>query len=265
MKRRPCSRRFIGSRRRHPGRLSAWNTAQNPGRQTHPSDDLQAAPSRRAVRPRIRSRLAITLVTLAILGGLTAALCLPALSHNPRSPGNRFESPPLDHLIWWESFSEVDQTRGILRGLSLQAIAEIRRVYLRSRSLPHDGHDFPNPIANHDPALTAAIHAVQGRLAEFEGTEYARTFQSELLRLLRKAGRDHDWLNLYLELTYRQPDNPLILLESARAADAAKITGREHELHDALDHWNLVPEKFRTEPFGSDSNPLAPWPEPLLP
>jgi hypothetical protein len=202
---------------------------------------------------------------LAILASLTAALCLPALSHNPRSLGNRFEGPPLDHLIWWESFSEVEQTRGILRGLSLQAIAEIRRVYLISRSLPRDGDGSTASIANHDPALATAIEAVHRRLAEFEGTEYARTFQSELLRLLRKAGHHHDWLNLYLEITYRQPDNPLIPLESSRAADVAQSTGRELELRDALDHWNQVPKKYRAQSFGPDPAERTEWLEPILP
>lgn len=265
MKRRSCSRRFIGSRRRHQGLLPSWSTAQEPSRHAPASEAPQIAAPRPAARPRILSRLAITLGTLAILGSLTAALCLPAHSHNPRSLGNRFEGPPLDHLIWWESFSEVEQTRGILRGLSLQAIAEIRRVYLRSRSLPHDGDGPATDLTNHDPALTTAILAVQRRLAEFEGTENAQTFQSELLRLLRKAGRHHDWLTLYLEITYRQPDNPLIPLESSRATDAARTTGRDHELRDALDHWNQVPKKYRAQGFGSDPTEPTEWLEPILP
>jgi len=102
-------------------------------------------------------------------------------------------------------------------------------------------------------------------LDEFEGTEYELTFQSELLRLLRKAGQPTDWLNLYLELTYRQPGNPLIWMESSRALEAARSTGREGELHDAQNHWNQIPNRYRAESAGSDPSQPTRWPEPILP
>jgi hypothetical protein len=86
-----------------------------------------------------------------------------------------------------------------------------------------------------------------------------------LLRLLRKAGHHQEWLNLYLELTYRHPNNPLIPMESARAADAARFTGREPELREALDHWNQIPKRYRASVLGSDPWEPAPWTEPILP
>lgn len=198
---------------------------------------------------------------LMALGLSVAHFGLPSHSQSWRFPGDRYATPSLDQLITWDSFSEVEQTKGILRGLSLQAMAEIRRAYLRSRSEPVSPPDTLGPLPTPDPALATAVDRVRRRLEEFQGTEHTTLFQGELLRLLRKEGRHAEWLDLYLQLIYQQPGDPLIIMEAPRAADAAKATGREAEWHDALDHWNQIPTRYRASLAGSEPR----IPEPILP
>lgn len=261
MKRRIDSRRFIGPRRCPRGPIPSgvcvqdelpWNVVDH------------AIPEAHARRGPKRYRLAIVAGWLLALGTLITALALPSDSKAHRFPAARFTTPPLDHLIWWDSFSEIDQTKGILRGLGLQAIAEIRRSYLKSRHDPEAELASGPTFATSHSALDSAINQVRRRLSEFEGTEQATLFQGELLRLLRRADRHDEWLDAYLEIVYRHPGDALIPMEAPRAADAAKSTRRETEWHDAMDHWNRIPQRYRAEVSGSVGTTL-PIPEPILP
>lgn len=202
----------------------------------------------------------MAIVALSIVAILTLALRTPAAPANPRFPEARFTTPPLDHLIAWDSFSEVEQTKGVLAGLGLQAIAEIRRHYLQSRVDPKDAPPPGAPGATLDPALLTAIDRVRQRLEEFQGTEQTHFFEGELLRLLRRGGFQEAWLDLYLQLVYRQPTSSLIPMEGTHAVEAARATGRDAELQEALAHWNRIPPKHRSEPVASPPGTSGPHP-----
>ncbi len=247
MRRRFCSRRFIGGR--HPGWL--------------PSDPLPSPPTVAAPKPqpRFRRLLRWTWAGLVVSAGITLAVLLarPVTRDSVPRQVHRFPSnqttPPLDQLLWWNSFSEVEQTKAVLRGLALQSIAQIRGNYLRSRTSPDSPTTEPaNPAS--DPAVSLAIQRVRSRLEEFHGTEQTTMFHGELFRLLRKAGLHGEWLDHFLELLYRQPDNPIIPGEITHATQAARATNRETELRAAIDHWNRIPPRFRANPAASpEPNP----------
>lgn len=261
MDRRIDSRRFIGPRRCPRGPISSGACVQDELPWNVGAHAILKAHARPGPK---RYRLSILAGSLLALGTLITALALPSDSKAHRFPADRFTTPPLDHLIWWDSFSEIDQTKGILRGLGLQAIAEIRRSYLKSRHDPEAELASGPTFATSHSALDSAISQVRRRLSEFEGTEQATLFKSELLRLLRRAGRHDEWLDAYLEIVYRHPGDALILVEALRAADAAKSTHRETEWRDAMEHWNQIPQRHRAEASGT-VEATFPIPEPILP
>lgn len=238
--------------------MGAWRIAEEVGRESREPGEVGIPPSsapdtRRKVRSRIQ--VAAAAATLLFMMVFIVASGMPFGRSPRRFPGEQFVIPPLEHLIWWDSFSEIEQTKGILRGLCLQTIAEIRRSYLLSQSEQVLAPDAVSLVPSQDSGVSNALNHLKRRLEEFQGTEHVSIFQGEILRLLRKAGRHQEWLNLYLELVYQQPGDLLIIMESARAADAAKSVGREAELHEALDHWNQIPRKYRLDTAGSEPPP----------
>jgi hypothetical protein len=163
--------------------------------------------------------------------------------------------PPLDHFLWWSSFSEVDQTRGLLQALCLRSIAEARRKYLESR--PTTGLDSPPRAGFSDATLSNAVEEIRRRMDEFQGTEQELVLGGELLRLLRRCGRDSEWLDVYLRMLYQHPNRDIVDWLRSRAIEVGEMTGRINEVRGALHHRGGIPSEYRGPLNGRpESNPV---------
>lgn len=151
--------------------------------------------------------------------------------------------PPVDHFLWWESFSEVEQTRSLLDALCRHAIAEVRAKYLDNRMMPAPTTEAS--VRSAERSLANAIEEMDRRIEEFAGTEQRLVLQLERLRLLRRSGKEDAWLDGFLELFYQRPTNPLVLSLVDQALLSAKSLHREAELQAALENHHRIPHELR--------------------
>jgi hypothetical protein len=152
--------------------------------------------------------------------------------------------PSVDHYLWWNSFSEVDQTRGLLQALCMRSLAEARRKYLVARATMKTS--APPPTGFSDSAVDAAVEEVRRRMVEFEGTEQELAFAGELLRLFQRSGREGEWLDLYLRIVYQHPNCEMTDWLTPRALATAEMLGRIEEVRTALQHRAAIPPKYFT-------------------
>ena len=149
------------------------------------------------------------------------------------------EVPPVEEFLFWDSFSEVDQTRALLRALCLRSIAEIRVRYLERRGLP--AADEAEQRRRVEDGLTAALRETRDQIADFEGTAEEWLLHGELLRLLMRAERHGEWLDAYVDLVQRNPTDGQIEAQEPRAREMARQLGRGAELEPVLEHWAQLP------------------------
>ncbi len=149
------------------------------------------------------------------------------------------EVPPVEEFLSWDSFSEVDQTRALLRALCLRSIAEIRVRYLDRRGTT------PMETAEHQrrvqEGLTAAIRETRDQIAVFEGSAEEWVLHGELLRLLQRGERHAEWLDAFIDLVLRNPTDSQIESMEPRAWELARRLGRTEELQPVLAYWNHMP------------------------
>ncbi|MBL9139598.1 MAG: hypothetical protein JNK85_27260 [Verrucomicrobiales bacterium] len=172
--------------------------------------------------------------------------------------------PPLESFLWWDSFSEVEQTKATLRAHALRAIAESRARYLQIRRRPALGVFSEDAIA--DRALSEEIDRLNRQIVEFGGTDQEIMLTGELLHVLQKAERNNEWLDVFLASAYRWPTHDLVEWNVRRATEMGRQTGREDEVSNAIRYREGIPTKYRetqsteevantraTEPRGSPS------------
>jgi hypothetical protein len=141
--------------------------------------------------------------------------------------------------MWWNSFSEVEQTRSVLEALCLRAIAESRVAYLRVRN-------GPPPLTTssrdaHDRALAQRLARLDELAEEFHGTEQFFLIHSERFRVLERAGRDGEWLDAYLGIFYQHPTHPMVSFYLDKAETKARAIGREGEIALARSFRRQIP------------------------
>lgn len=162
--------------------------------------------------------------------------------------------PPLESFLWWDSFSEVEQTRAVLRAHALRAIAESRTRYLQIRRRPGLGLFSEDSIA--ERALGGEIERLKRLMDEFSGTEQEPLVVGELLHVLQKAGRDHEWLDVYLDGAYRWPLNELFVWSTRHATELGQRLRRAEEVAAVIQFRGLIPSKYRPQATeASDAEP----------
>lgn len=167
---------------------------------------------------------------------------------------------PLENFLWWNSFSEVQQTKALLHALCLQSIAESRAAIFRVQH----GADplFVSRQSAIDRARADAIQRLHRLIPQFEGTDQAIILRAELLRLLHLTHAGSDWLDTYLDIAFLAPTHDVLDELAHRASEYARTLGRESELHDAIQHRNRIPPRFRHRHTFQDAGDL---PQPVDP
>jgi hypothetical protein len=150
--------------------------------------------------------------------------------------------PPLESFLWWDSFSEVEQTTATLRAHALRAIAESRTRYLQIRRRPSLGIFPENAIV--DRALADEMERLNRVIGEFAGTDQEALLVGELLHVLQKADRDDQWLDEFLNGTYRWPVHELFVWNTRRAIELGRRLNREAEVTAAIRFRGSIPAKY---------------------
>ncbi len=182
---------------------------------------------------------------LLMSGFLVGFLTAPWFAKEP-APRFLIRVPPLEHFMGWTSFSELEQTKSMLRALCLRTVAEIRAQYLQTRS-PLTGTTEPIAVLR-DRGLSTAIVEIRSQLESFAGSDPEDLLQGELLRFLEKAGREDEWLDAYLAVLYQQPTEAVVEEYRARALAIGCATDREPEVAAALEHLDSIPRAYRPTP-----------------
>lgn len=176
---------------------------------------------------------------VVVVGAFAAGLVTSELRGMRAADTLDREVPPVEEFLSWDSFSEVDQTRALLRALCLRSIAEIRVRYLEHRGGPSASE--AEQARRVEEGLTAALRETRDQIAQFEGTAEEWLLHGELLRLLMRAERHGEWLDAYLDLAQRNPTDAQIEVHERRAREIAHRLGRESELEPVLEHWSSLP------------------------
>ena len=150
---------------------------------------------------------------------------------------------PLEYLASPGSFSEVDAARAAVEALATRYI-ERAREQLASAIL-QETHT-PEAEETKRGRITAAIALMEEARLEFWGTGQEPHIVFTLLYGLKQAGAHGRWVEVYLDLAYRQPADPWVaaLAETARAMGQA--AGRLEDVETALQYIDQLPLEFQT-------------------
>ncbi len=144
---------------------------------------------------------------------------------------------PREYLASTASFSEVEIAKGEVRALGLRYLSEIE-----ARLGPL------HRVVEGDPAMTdRVVEALREGMDAFAGTAQETTLRQHLLAVLRRGGRDAEWLETYLEMTYRCPTDPLVGHQAGYAVRVARRLGRDLELMEILRRIEGIPLMFEAK------------------
>jgi hypothetical protein len=140
------------------------------------------------------------------------------------------QMPPPEYFVSENSFSEVQNAKTALEGMSVRYITELRARTWRGQRV--HGRE------------TRAISDLERGMRELRGTSGEWVIAEELMLALRRVGRHERWLDIYLSMVYRAPTEPLGGRLALHAFEAAALCEREAELMEAWEHVAANPLEF---------------------
>lgn len=158
---------------------------------------------------------------LTVWGHLNPALTSVASARRP------------DFAAAAESFSEVTAARMALNYAAGQVLVELREHRLEAL--------LAKPAAERSGHLYRSIEVFEFAREELKGTDREELVLHSLLELLAEDRQYDRWLNLYLELVYRQPVNGLVGRLAPNALRIARTSGREQEVLAAFGVVQAMP------------------------
>lgn len=176
-------------------------------------------------------------VAVSLAAGFVAGVGLGRLQTEESSVGAIGRVVPREYLASTASFSEVEMAKGEVRALGLQYLSEVE-----ARLGPL------HRVGDGDPAMTdRVVEALREGMEAFGGTAQETTLRQHLLAVLRRGGRDAEWLETYLEMAYRCPTDSLVGHQAAYAMRVARRLGRDLELMDVLRRIEGIPLVFEAK------------------
>jgi hypothetical protein len=142
-----------------------------------------------------------------------------------------------DDLVAPDSFSRVENARNLLEALCLRVRlrAETSLCQLKYSSVSN---------TNKTRQLQEIISDLRQARAEFVGTAQELELTHELLLFLKLTENYNEWIDVYLEMLYKSPTDPVIGSLAEPALSIARPLGREEELRIALKHTLAIPVNF---------------------
>lgn len=150
-----------------------------------------------------------------------------------------------DYYFTWDSFSQIEEAKSLLKAEAAQVIVELRTrpnvgafTYSDSRSVT------PEAKAT---GFAQAVKDMERAIAEFKGTEQELELVKDFLWLLQREENYNRWLDVYMTTLYEHPTHPLVGDFAGRALNFSREQGREKELKRAFQHLENIPLDFETK------------------
>jgi hypothetical protein len=159
-------------------------------------------------------------------------------AHNPGAQRPN-PSHSIEYYLHQRSFSEIENTKALLSALANRLLTEIRTEPVAPWP---DGSGEWTTVRRTD--TDGMIRELRDAMAEFRGSNEEFLLAHNLLTLLRKNSRDAEWLEVYLDILYRNPTHPLIGHLAPVAHSVAGRMNRLDEIHAALRHVSEIPYDF---------------------
>jgi hypothetical protein len=150
-----------------------------------------------------------------------------------------------DYLVPPDSFSRVNNTKNALQGLSARLDAGIVDAVWAYDRLPKSSASEKRRA---EQVLDRAIHSGVAVVHEFEGTAQQPVVAQGLLLALKKAGRFDRWTEVYLEMLFKHPTDPVVSRLADEALKISRRAGQEHRVLEALTYLSAFPAKFAGKP-----------------
>ena len=183
-------------------------------------------------------------MTYSVLVAMTAGAIGYFIRGQPRDPAMLLPSevPFLHVYVAKQSFSEIRNARAALDELRARYVMTVqirRHVNVRGSA----GRNTV-PDSHVEPHLAGAIEELEQGMQEFRGTGQEFIVARELLKVLKKSRRYDRWLEVYLDILYQHPTQPLIGSLASDAIVAAKAAGSEDVLVAGFKHLTAIPLEF---------------------
>lgn len=151
--------------------------------------------------------------------------------------------PRLEYFIPPDSFSRIENTKGLLAGLCarLRLAAAQNAVVAWRASAPGQAASGRES----DPHLAVAIRDLEQAMQELEGTEQALDCAEDLFRYLNMAGHFDRCVEMYVRALYEHPTHPFVAKFAEDAIRVGRSAGREGEVLAGLNHLSAIPLEFQ--------------------
>ncbi len=150
-----------------------------------------------------------------------------------------------DYLSPPDSFSRVKNTKNALRGLSVRLDGGVVDAVWAYDRLPKSSASEKRQAAR---VLERAIRAGEAALQQFEGTAEQPIVAQGLLLALKRAGRFDRWTEVYLEMLFKHPTDPVVSRLAKQALEIGKLDGQEQRVLEALIYLSVSPAEFAGRP-----------------
>jgi hypothetical protein len=184
-------------------------------------------------------------LTLCFLCTAAAGVYLQAVRDRPQSAGVGGPEIGLDYFMPVQSFSEVENARGVLHALAARTLQELRHRRIEI-GRPDQATRADDPSRETEvERLIADFHRA---IRDFEGTGHEGLFVQDLLWFLKNEWRHEEWVELFLQALYRHPTSEMIRRMAPEALRIGRIAGREDEVMEATDLLRGIPMQFARNP-----------------
>ncbi len=178
-------------------------------------------------------------VLLAVAFGMTG-YCLHSLKGGSPSFLASGRVAPLDCFLPAQSFSEIENAKGMVEALSARYAAELRTRFVQANVA-----SAAEP--EREASLGVTIQELERGITEFKGTGQEFRLVEDLLLLIKRKGDYDRWVDTYLGVLYRHPAQDLVGRLAGEALIIAQAAGREPEMLAAFRHVRGIPADFEAK------------------
>jgi len=150
--------------------------------------------------------------------------------------------PELEFFIEPQTFSEIQNAKHLVTGLTKQLVDEIEARLVEDAKITVLTGAMG--AASEQRHLLEGIKTLEKEVKEFALTDENYYISRDLLGFLKKAGFWNRWVETYLKIIYEHPTSRLVGDFATEAIAAGKASGREKEIVEAFRHLTSIPREF---------------------
>lgn len=188
----------------------------------------------------MNARWLIVCVLIAVAAGALGYCAHARLRDSAMLPDSRHALR--NGCVTGRSFSEIHNTRAAVEELGTRYLLDVTARLQRAPCVNGGG-----TVPSQARGLEEAILDLEEAMRSFRGTGQEFTVARVLLKALRNSERHDRWLEVYFEILYRHPTQPLIGNLAGEAVLAANAAGLEAKLVAGFEHVTAIPLEFETK------------------